>query len=584
MCGIFGYFLFNKNAYQPDILSAMESKIRYRGPDGYGFFEDVNEGIGFGNRRLAIVDIAHGGQPFFSKDRSIAIVQNGEIFNYKELMHELKAEGVLFDSHSDTEVILRLYEKYGINFLDRLNGMFAIAIYDQRKKNLYLARDRAGVKPLYYYQDESKLFFGSEIKSIIAAGIEPKIDQQSLALFMTYNYVPSPHTIFQSIVHVKPGHYLEIDADGIKDTTWWQLNNTSHESYSESQFIEEFNAILSDAVRLRMQCDVPYGAFLSGGLDSSSVLGMMKRHSQDPIKTFSIGFHDKRFDESIYAFEASQRFGSDHVLKKVDKEIISLWPDVIYHCDQPHGDTSFIPTLIVSKLASEKVKVVLTGDGGDELFGGYEKYVAFLNQQQKPLTPENYLEFISLHTRNDWKSLFTNKMRNDLQDYNPYSEYANEINQYDNFDVINQMLLADFKMLLPGNNLVKPDRMGMAASIEARNPFLDYRMIEFAFRVPGNLKINNQETRYAYKKAVKNLIGENLTYRKKQMFTVPFGEWIRSSLKDYGQNMVNKSKLGEYLDLDFMTSIMTKHLSGEDYTRQIRQYLALEYWYERFCE
>lgn len=584
MCGIFGYFLFNKEVYHHDLLSKMESKIRYRGPDGYGFFDDPSQGVGLGNRRLAIVDISHGNQPFFSKDKSIVVVQNGEIFNYKELMYQLKMEGVLFDTDSDTEVILRLYEKYGIDFLHRLNGMFAIAIYDHRKKNLYLIRDRVGVKPLYYYQDQSKLFFGSEIKSLIAAGIDPRLDQQSLALFMTYNYVPSPHTIFQSVKHVKPGHYLEINSNGIKENVWWQLKNTPQEPYTENQFIAEFNEILNDAVRLRMQCDVPYGAFLSGGLDSSSVLGMMQRHSQDAIKTFSIGFHDERFDESLYAYEASQRFSSEHTLKKVGKEIVDLWPEVIYHCDQPHGDTSFIPTLIVSRLAAEKIKVVLTGDGGDELFGGYEKYMAFLNQQEKSHTSENYLKFISLHTQKDWKSLFTTKMQKDLQGFDPYCEYACEVNQYDNFDVINKMLLADFKMLLPGNNLVKPDRMGMAASIEARNPFLDYRMVEFAFRVPGHLKINNNQTRYAYKKAVSGLIGENLTYRKKQMFTVPFGEWIRSSLKDYGQNMIQKSKLGEYLDLGFIASIMEKHLGGEDYTRQIRQYLALEYWYEKFLK
>jgi asparagine synthase (glutamine-hydrolysing) len=578
MCGIYGYFLFNKNAYNPQLIKKMGEKIIYRGPDGCGVFESSEHGVGLGNRRLAIVDIENGNQPFFSKDGSVVVVQNGEIYNHHELRDELKRQGIIFKTGSDTEVILKLYEQHGISFIKHLNGMFAIAIYDKRIGKLYLVRDRAGVKPLYYHQNENFMVFGSEIKSLLQAGIPSDLDPQSLSLFMTYNYIPSPHTIYKSIYHVKPGHYLEIDGSSIKEYVWWKLENKKPLSYSEGDFIDEFNTILDDAVRLRMLCDVPYGAFLSGGLDSSAVVGYMEKHSQQPVKTFSIGFNDERFDESLFAMEAAQRFNTDHLLKKVDKEIVEFWPKVIYHCDQPHGDTSFIPTMVLSQLASEKVKVVLTGDGGDELFGGYEKYVAFLNQQTVEKTTENYLKFIAVHTKNDLERLLSSKVQKELDHVNLHQEFVNEVDFYDQFDFVNKMLLADFKMLLPGNNLVKPDRMGMAASIEARNPFLDYRMIEFAFRVHGDLKIKEGVTRYGYKKAVKNLIGENLTYRKKQMFTVPFGEWIRSSLKSYGENIINESQLEDFINMDYMRKVMTEHMEGHDHTRQIRQYIALEHW------
>lgn len=582
MCGIYGYFLFDKQAYHPEILKKMGDRIIYRGPDGCGTFESKDHGVGFGNRRLAIVDIENGNQPFFSDDQNIAVVQNGEIFNYKELADDLKKEGVSFKTNSDTEVILALYEKYGVDFVQYLNGMFAIAIYDKKLGKLFLLRDRAGVKPLYFYKNDRAFFFGSEIKSLLAVDVPSVLNPQALALFMTYNYVPSPHTIFKDVHHVKPGHYLEITQKSVTEVEWWALKNNTAQNYSESEFIEEFHDILNDAVRLRMRCDVPYGAFLSGGLDSSTIVGLMQQHSKQPVKTFSIGFHDDRFDESPFALEAAERFHTDHLLKKVDKEIVDLWPQAIYHCDQPHGDTSFMPTLVVSQLAAEKVKVVLTGDGGDELFGGYEKYVSFLNQSHSPKTIENYLTFISLHTKKDWLTLFTPQMQKEIDHLDMHQEFTTKVNAYDEFDFTNKMLLADFYMLLSGNNLVKPDRMGMAASIEARNPFLDYRMIEFAFRVPGALKIKYNQTRYGYKKAVEPLIGSHLTYRKKQMFTVPFGEWIRSSLKNYSSNIIKNSQISHYINLDHMEQTIKKHMDGEDHTRQIRQYLALEHWVKSF--
>ncbi len=584
MCGIFGYFLFEKNAYKPDILRGMADSIAYRGPDDEGFFDSQSLGVGIGNKRLSIIDVAGGHQPFFSEDQTIAVVQNGEIFNYVELSQELKQDGIELKSESDTEVILKLYERDGIDFIRHLNGMFAIAIYDGRQKKLFLIRDRAGVKPLYFFKNNKALYFGSEIKSILTTGIKPKINLEALSQYFTFNYVPPPLTIFDDIYHVNPGCYLEITHDQVKNHSWWNIKNQEHIARTESETIHEFNELLFDAVKIRMRSDVPFGAFLSGGVDSSTIVGLMSKISKNPIRTFSIGFFDERFDETPYAEEAAKLFGTDHQGKKVGPEIVDLWSKMIFHCDQPHGDTSFIPTYIVSALAGESVKVVLTGDGGDELFGGYDKFPAFLAQTPEgEFSAENYGRFISVFKPEDISKLFTPSSLSRVTTCNPYDVLENKLSEVTDFDIINKMLYLDFSLLLPGNNLVKPDRMGMAASIEARTPFLDYRMIEFAFSVPGNLKIKDGQTKYIYKKAVENLIGKSLAYRKKQMFTVPMGEWIKSSLTQTVRDMLTgESHMQNYLNMDFVSSLFNEHLSGQDRTRQVRQLMAFEYWCRNF--
>lgn len=584
MCGIFGYYLFKQNAYKPNVLKAMADAINYRGPDGEGFFEDIQHGVGTGNKRLSIIDVEAGGQPFYSDDQNISVVQNGEIFNFIELGDDLKKSGYHLKTHSDTEVILKLYERDGINFIHQLNGMFAIAIYDKRIEKLYLIRDRVGVKPLYYYQDHEKLYFGSEIKSIIQAGVRPKINLQSLQEFFTYNYVPAPKTIFEDIRHVEPGTYLEISKTQVIKHQWWSLKNQPSFARTEDDTIEEFNSLLLDATKVRMRCDVPFGAFLSGGVDSSTVVGLMSQISKEPIRTYSIGFFDERFDETPYAEAAARLFSTIHQTQKVGPEIADLWQKMIYHCDQPHGDTSFIPTYLVSKLAAESVKVVLTGDGGDELFGGYEKFPQYLSQNNEAsLSAENYGRFISVYKPEELNNLFKSENQTFLSNHDAYSIVREKLNEVSEFDKINQMLYLDFSMLLPGNNLVKPDRMGMAASIEVRTPFLDYRMVEFAFTICGNLKIKNGKTKYIYKKAVENLIGKELAYRKKQMFTVPMGEWIKKSLKDTTKKLISgESFIQNYLNMEYVSELLNDHLNGQDRTRQVRQILAFEYWSREF--
>ncbi|SIN98361.1 asparagine synthase (glutamine-hydrolyzing) [Halodesulfovibrio marinisediminis] len=591
MCGIFGYYDLRRNALKSSVISEMGAVIRHRGPDGMGIFHDVDRAVALGNQRLAILDVEHGGQPFYSEDKSIVVVQNGEIFNYVEIAQELARSGYPCVTGCDTEVILRVYEKYGVCGIEKFNGMFAIAIFDYRINRLYLFRDRAGEKPLHYSFDDGRFLFGSEIKSLLKAMPSHSVDYQALDQFLAFNYVPPPRTMYKGIKHVMPGHYLEVDAGGVREKCWWDLSKIEIQDKTQDEWIKEFNATLDDAVRLRLRSDVPLGAFLSGGVDSSSVVGVMAKHLSSPVKTYCIGFDDPRYDESPYAQEAAERFGTDHHLNVVAPNMLSLWPMATYHCDQPHGDVSFMPTYRVSKMAAQDVKMVLTGDGADELFAGYDKYKNFFASSDNMLSSStefqnNYADNISLFTASERSRLFASSLQSQLECSNTLLDVLQPV--YDasaHMDRINQVLYIDTVLLLPGNNLVKPDRMGMAASIENRAPFLDYRMIELAFSMPGELKLHNGETKYIYKKAVTSLIGEHLAYRKKQMFTVPVGEWFKTELKAQCENLLlsERVRARQLFNYDYVAQIFKEHCEGlSNYTRQLRALMALEYWYRCF--
>lgn len=589
MCGIFGYFDRRGSDLPGERLEAMGRVIRHRGPDDQGIYRAG--GMAIGNQRLSIIDIGGGHQPFVSDDGQIVVVQNGEIFNHIELAHELEGTPYACRTRSDTEVLLRLYEKEGIGFIGKLNGMFAIAILDRREQALYLVRDRIGVKPLYIHDDGQRAVFGSEIKSLLEAGVPATFNPVGFHHYLTYNYVPAPHTIFRDVRHVKPGHYLRIDRQGCQEKQWWSLADIApQEGRSEADWIEEFRHILDDAVRIRLRADVPFGAFLSGGVDSSTVVGLMTRHTSQPVKTFCIGFDDPRFDESVFAQAAADRFGTEHTMQKVAPNMLDLWPMATWHCDQPHGDVSFLPTYKVSELAAKHVKMVLTGDGADEMFGGYDKYVDFFSRQDVSKLSDD--EFQRAYYRNI--SLFDDAAKQRL--YGP--ELARELDGVDSFDVIkplfeesrhqdriNQALYIDMQLLLSGNNLVKPDRMGMAVSLEARTPFLDYRMMEFAFRMPGHLKVRDGVSKYLYKKAVTPLIGEELAYRKKQMFTVPVGEWFKKELAGYVRQTLldGDNALIAALETTPLAGMIDAHVQGtQNNTRELRALIAGALWSRAF--
>jgi asparagine synthase (glutamine-hydrolysing) len=591
MCGIFGFWRRDRGELAATQLQAMARSLVHRGPDDEGIWQPAGRGVALGNRRLSIIDIAGGHQPFVSDDGQVAVVQNGEIFNHVELAAELRAQGVTLRTNSDTEVLLRLYEREGIAFLGRLNGMFSIAIDDAREDAMYLVRDRIGVKPLYVADDGRQVLFGSEIKALLPVlregGARPEVDLEAIHHYLTFNYIPAPWTIWQDVRHVMPGTWMRFTRSGVQTQRWWDLSGQREQDHSFEAWSQEFLAILDDATRIRLRADVPWGAFLSGGVDSSSIVGLMARHVDRPVKTFCIGFADPRFDESGYAADAARRFGCEHTMEIAELNMLDRWPQVLHHLDQPHGDASFMPTLRVSELAARHVKVVLTGDGGDELFAGYEKYADFfagpgVGQLDDAAFRRAYFDSISLFAPADKMALYQPAVASALQGIDSFSAAAQPwFEEAAHFDRVNQALYLDMQLLLSGNNLVKPDRMGMAVSIEARTPFLDWRMMEFAFRSRGSTKLApDGDKKHWYKQAVVPLIGPELAFRKKQMFTVPVGEWFRRDSHGWLRGLLQGSELLQRLFRpERMEALLDAHRDGRaNHTRELRALAALALW------
>ncbi len=598
MCGIFGYWNPRREALADATLAAMGEALRHRGPDDAGLHHDRARGVAVGNRRLSIIDLAGGHQPFVSDDGRIAVVQNGEIFNHVELAAELRAQGVALRTHSDTEVILRLYEREGMACLQRLNGMFAIAIDDAREDALYLARDRIGVKPLYVMQAGETTLFASEIKAFwpypSAKRSVDAIDIEAVHHYLSFNYIPAPWTIWRSVRHVMPGTWQRFGRDGrVHTERWWRLADQAEAPQSFEAWAEECLSLLDDATRIRLRADVPFGAFLSGGVDSSTIVGLMARHVKEPVKTFCIGFEDPRYDESAFAAEAARRFGCDHTSEVAELNMLQRWPQVLAALDQPHGDASFMPTLRVSELAARHVKVVLTGDGGDELFAGYDKYAAFFARPGALALPQaaferDYFDSISLFSPADKAALYRPALCAQLQGLDSFEAAARPwFAESRHFHRINQALYLDMQLLLSGNNLVKPDRMGMAVSIEARTPFLDWRMMEFAFRALGRTKLSPAgDKKHWFKRAVAPLIGEDLAYRNKQMFTVPIGDWFRGELHGWLRQTLRGSELiAQMFEPVVVAAMVDGHRDGRgNYTRELRALAALALWHREVVE
>lgn len=589
MCGIFGYWDRGQQSLSDEALRAMAQALVHRGPDDEGIHHRPERGVAIGNRRLSIIDLGGGHQPFVSDDGRVAVVQNGEIFNHVELAAELRAQGVRLDTHSDTEVILRLYEREGIACLRRLNGMFAIAIDDAHEDALYLARDRIGVKPLYVHDDGRRLVFGSELKALWPAlPRKPGMDLEAIDHYLTFNYVPPPWTAFEGVRHVMPGTWQRYTRrSGVQVQRWWRLADQQEQDPTFEAWAEQCMALLDDATRIRLRADVPFGAFLSGGVDSSTIVGLMARHVKEPVKTFCIGFADPRYDESAFAAQAAQRFGCAHTREVAELNMLHRWPQVLHHLDQPHGDASFLPTLRVSELAAPHVKVVLTGDGGDELFAGYDKYAQFFRRPDALTMAQRdferaYVDSISLFTPAAKAALYRPTVRAQLAVVDSFHTAAAPwFKEARHFDRINQALYLDMQLLLSGNNLVKPDRMGMAVSIEARTPFLDWRVMEFAFRSRGATKLSAQgDQKHWFKRAVAPLIGHGLAHRQKQMFTVPVGDWFRGELHGWlRQTLTDSAVIGQLFDPAVLSTLLDRHRDGSgNFTRELRALAALALW------
>ncbi len=626
MCGIAGFSKFNQDEGNKATLEAMGQAILHRGPDAGGIYLDDN--IGLCHRRLSILDLSEAGsQPMYSHDGNLVIVFNGEIYNFLELREALEAQGVVFKSHSDTEVILELYAREGKACLDKLNGMFAFALWDIKKQELFIARDRLGKKPLYYFSHNGRFAFGSEIKAILALeNIPREVRLDAVYDFFAYQYVPDPKSIFKHIHKLPPAHYMVLNKDGFSIHEYWDLTFKHVTENSEATNAKALKAILEKATSQRMISDVPLGAFLSGGVDSSGVVAMMAEASNSPVKTCTIGFDDEKFNEADFAKEIAQKYNTEHHEFTVNQNVAERLEHIVSFFDEPFADPSLVPTFFVSELARKAVTVALAGDGGDEMFAGYEKYSVdyvenklrnkfprFIRQHLFPglsqiagllpgtlgkkaksllttLSTDPAMGFYitnSMITDEMWSTLATTDTQQALQGYHP-SQYTLE-NYYkaDGPDHLSKILYTDIKTYMTGGILVKVDRMSMANSLEVRAPILDYQVAEFAATLPSEQKFNDGTKKYLLKKVFEPYIPDDLLHRKKMGFGTPIDTWFREDLKAYTQSILfNCDKgLSDIFDAEKVKQVWQEHQSGKhQHGIVLWSMLMYQMWYNRYVK
>jgi len=627
MCGITGKYNFL--AGEPvsrKLIQGMTDTIVYRGPDDAGVY--VDGPIGLGHRRLSIIDLSEAGhQPMEYANGRLWITFNGEIYNFLDLRSELIQKGYAFRSDCDTEVILALYQEYGEACLDHLRGMFAFAIWDREKRKLFLARDRIGKKPLFYYANGKTFVFASEIKAILQDPVvEKKIRYDAFADYFKYLYVPDPKTIYQDIHKLRPGHYLTCTEKGIKETQYWDISFSELSFSSEKDICEHLDASLNEAVRLRMISDVPLGAFLSGGIDSSAVVAMMAENQSSPVTTCSIGFDSERFDEIQYAKVVAELFNTDHHEFTVKQKAEAILEDLAFHFDEPFADASAVPTYYVSKLARKQVTVALAGDGGDENFAGYEKYfMDDLENRFRCLLPASFRSRLfpglagifwernpsvfqkaytllnSLSREKDYGFYLSNtefedklfhsalneETRRRLESYDPSQVTLQHYQKADTDNHLSRILYTDMKTYLPGDILVKVDRMSMAHSLEVRAPILDHRFMEFVASIPPQMKYRKREKKYILKKALSRRLPESILYRKKMGFSVPQAEWLRGELKTVSQNMLFSGNPGisNFFKMEIIQRIWNQHQTKKrNHATILWSLLMFEFWFRKFMK
>ena len=629
MCGIFGKVNFNKEdiIYEEYIKRACD-KISHRGPDNYGFFNDGS--VALGHRRLSIIDLSEAAnQPMTNEDRSIWIVFNGEIYNFIELKKSLVEKGHRFATNSDTEVVIHLYEEYGEECLSHLRGMYAFGIWDSRKQIIMLARDRIGKKPLFYSHNNKNLIFASEIKSILEDhSIPKKVNHKAIYYYNTFNYVPSPHTAFEGIYKLPPAHFLIYENGDIRIKKYWELdyrNKFEIKSRIDREHLEEEIRIkIEEATKIRLISDVPVGAFLSGGIDSSAVVAYASKHSREKLKTFSIRFNESDYDESSYARLIAEKFGTEHYEFTVKPDAMEIVNKLVYQFDEPFADSSSIPTYYVSKLAREHVTVALTGDGGDESFAGYPRYAANniseilgalplyrkimgskwirdkANNYQRYSNPvtkvlrllntssledyERYYKWISWNHNN---KLFTKEFEENVGVGEGLNLIMNLFSNAKADSVIDKSLSADINMYLPDDLLVKVDIASMANSLEVRCPLLDNKLMEFAARIPANMKTRYTDTKYILKKALEPILPNEVLYRKKMGFGLPIEHWFRNELKDliFDILLSQRSLSRGYYNKSYIEEILNEHMKGtRNYRFEIWNLLVLELWHQNFID
>ncbi|MEZ6196267.1 MAG: asparagine synthase (glutamine-hydrolyzing) [Planctomycetota bacterium] len=623
MCGIAGYLRLDGAAADRDVLVAMNDAIVHRGPDSAGYL--VEGPVALGMRRLAIIDVAGGDQPIHSPDRRASIVYNGESYDFARERARLLEAGRPFQTHSDTETVLALYEERGTAGVEALCGMFAFAIWDRVERRLVLARDRLGKKPLHYYRDEEVFLFASEIKSILVGLARlgrprPEVEPEALVPYVAYGYVPAPLTAFRGIRKVEPGHRMTVDLAGtIARERYWDVRPAPDDSLSEDEHLERLEATLEEAVRLRMISEVPLGAYLSGGIDSSTVVGLMARVADAPVKTFSIGFEDREFDELRYARMVAEHLGTDHHELVVKPDAAAIIEDLVRHFDEPFADSSAIPTWYVSKMAREHVTVVLSGDGGDELFAGYSRYRsaatgglgalplglrrALFGGVGRALPPGffgrarlldlaqdddgRYVHHVTCGVSADHGSLFHPDFARRVGGTDPAPWYLDRMAEVAGADAVSRRAHGDLGRYLPDDILVKVDRMSMAVSLEARAPLLDHRVVELAARIPTAMKLRDGVSKHILRRLARRLVPAEAIDRKKQGFAIPISRWFnrdwQARTDDLLDGVVSPSR-GIFRP-EAVARLRDEHRRGRrDHGQLLWSLMMLEMWFRAYVD
>jgi asparagine synthase (glutamine-hydrolysing) len=621
MCGIYGIVsLGGSTRRTPDALRLMGDEILHRGPDDSGSYEDGE--LLLGMRRLAIIDVAGGHQPIASEDRQTVAVCNGEIYNFRELRKQLQSAGHRFATDSDSEVVVHAYEEFGDAFLNKLDGMFGLAVWDRRRRRLIVARDAIGIKPIYYREGASEFVFASEAKAILALpGMSARLDLSGLAQYLSVGYVCAPNSIFEGIRKLEPGTALVVENSKVKKHRYYRLPASIDTTRTESQWIEAVRAELERSVRDQMVSDVPIGAFLSGGIDSSAVVAFMSRHSSHPVKTYSIGFHGSTgaqlYNELPYARQVSEQFRTDHHEIVVQPEVATLLPGLVWHMDEPIADAAFITTYLVSRFARQDVTVILSGVGGDELFGGYKRYLdehyRGMYHRIPGVVRSGIIEPLAKFLPSDRHSRLLNQMRLAKSfiaaDALPFAErYRAYMQVFDDSereammqqqpshfddciarafagaqttDPLRQLMDVDFATQLPDDLLLLTDKMSMAVSLECRVPLLDQRLVELAARMPGSLKMRGGELKHVMKRALQGVLPDSILHREKRGFGAPMGAWLRAELAPMMRDVLSRKSIVRrgLLDPDAVQRTIDEHdQQRADRTDHLLGLINLEIW------
>jgi asparagine synthase (glutamine-hydrolysing) len=615
MCGISGVYMRSEGAIDPDLVRRMNGALRHRGPDDEGYYADPGGRAMLGHRRLSVIDLATGRQPIFNESGTVAVVFNGEIYNFVELRDELIAKGYRFRTNTDTEVIAHLYDEVGVECVHRLRGMFAIAIWDETRRELILMRDRLGKKPIYYAEARGGFYFASEIQALAAVpGLCREVDECAIDLYLTYSYIPSPWSIYRAIRKLPPAHLLRVREGTLRLERYWQPSFEPKLDLDYGEAERELLRLFTESVRLRLISDVPLGVFLSGGVDSSAVAAVMSTISSGPIKTFSIGFSDPRYNELAYARVVAGHYRTDHHEWMVEPQALDVLPEIVRTYGEPYGDSSAIPTWYLSRLTRSHVTVALNGDGGDELFGGYpwHRVIPALNRAASFASPalmrrlarsrilprrgrmlaellsmteaQRVLRLRSFLTDAERDRLYHREFRERVdRSADRYLEQVYDSGSLDRYDRVFRMDLLSY---LPDDLLVKVDRASMAHGLECRSPLLDHHLLEFACRLPASWKIHRGRGKYIFKQAVRSLFPSGFLDRPKMGFSVPIGEWFKGEWKTWVSRALLDGPLPQrsILDRRELQAILTEHSSGRRNRETLIWNLAmLSLWFEQYA-